>query len=193
MKEEPKDVDLLMFYRTDPEYDKEVKRFKHYIFGLLKTEDGLTILEHIASNHKVTLALLKDMFPGLRVDLWAKYIKATGSMKQYYSYTFNPMDISKKVLKEGMRGIQISELLHIDDKYSQLSCMPTKTFKLIWAEDNPEVDKNLQQTPDEKTAIVLEEIENFMPQVEQQKALYYVIKVTLKNMVGLMRLGDIEK
>ncbi len=193
MKKEPKDVDLLMFYRTDPEYDKEVKRFKYYIFGLLKTDDGLTILEHIASNHKVTLAMLKDMFPRLRVDLWAKYIKATGLMKRYYSYTFDPMDISKKVLREGMRGIQISELLHIDDKYKygHLLHLHTKTFKLIWAEDNPEVDKNLLQTPEEQVAIILEEMENFMLQVEQQKSYYYVLSNVSKWVIEKIRVHNI--
>jgi len=197
LKEKPGDIDLIILYQKDPEFDEKVNRFTQHIAVLRSGEEGRNILERYVSNDPVAIFSLKEQFPGLPVDVWAKHLKATGFYEHLFSHHFNAEDITKKLLREGHRGIQISELRPIENFETYLSSMPTKIFKIVWSLNERDVDKNLQETSEREFNLILAEIKNFAIQVERYKAYYYVLSNVSKWVIDAIqvhrRLPDEEQ
>jgi len=184
-KKKPGDIDTIIFYKTDPEFDKVVNRFSRLFRDLSKKEEGRKIIEDSISNQQHQS----------EVDVWMKYTKVSGHMRTYYGdYHFNPVEITKKILLDGIRGIQISDIYPVQEKDAYLSTMPTQSFNLVWSEDERDVDQNLQQSPEEQVALILAEVKNFAIQVERYKSYYYVLsnvsKWVIENIQVNRRLPD---
>ena len=178
-KDEPEDFDTVIFYKEDPEFDKAVNRFSRLIQDLNKTEEGRKIIEDSISNQP---------HPRL-VDVWMKYTKVSGHMRTYYGdYHFDSVKITRKVILEGIRGIQISEIFPVEEKDNYFSSMSTQSLKLVWSEDERDVDKNLHQSTEEQVALTLAEMKNFAIQVERYKSYYDVLTNVLKCVIEKIQL-----
>jgi len=180
MKADPKDVDLVIFYIKDPAFDEKVELFRQFILRLNKTEEGCEMLEELVSNQDFASEFAKKSFPGLPVDVWLRHIKASGFMRTYLSYYFHPTDTTRKVLKEGIRRIQIAEIEDVHEKDELFSRMSAQSFKLVWSKNERDVDKNLQKLTEEQAAIILAEMKNFAVQIERYKSYYFVLTNVLK-------------
>lgn len=187
MKADPRDIDLVIFYKKDPILDEQVELFRQFILNLNQTEKGCELLEEFVSNQDLASEFAKKSFPGLPVDVWLRHIKASGSMRTYLSYYFHPTDTTRKVLKKGIRRIQIAEIADIDKKDEVFSRMSAQSFKLVWSKDERDVDKNLQQLIDEQVAVTIAEMKNFAVQVERYKSYYYVLTNVLKLVIEAIR------
>ncbi len=173
-KKKPGDGDTVAFYENVPELDKEFNLFRKYIERLSDNEKDRNILENIVSNEPKRMAICKELFPRLRLDAWAKYIKTQFNDSRYVRHWISHEVITRKTLLEGARGIHVS-FRPISGKASYFRSMPTQNFILIWSKDERDVDKNLQQTPVEKMTLILSEMRNFAIQVERFKSYYYVL------------------
>lgn len=145
------------------------------------------MLEKLASNQALASEFAKRTFPELPVDVWLRHINVSGSMRTYFRYHFHPIDTTQKVLKSGIRHIQIAKIASIHEKDEIFSRMSAQSFKLVWSENEPDVDKNLQQSIEEQLAATLGEMKNFAVQVERYQSYYYVLTNVLKWVIEVIQ------
>lgn len=180
MKPDPGDLDLILFYNKDPSFDNEVEKFRQLIIELGKNNDDIKLLETLYKDNKLACEKLGHIFPDLPVHIWIKHIKTTGPMKTYIPYNFNASDVTKKVLKNRMKHIQISQIEDINNKEKLFSTMTAKTFKLAWSINNRDIDLNLENISESSYEAITSEINNFLIQVNRYESYYHILKNTIK-------------
>ncbi len=177
LKEEPGDVDLAIFYQPQSDYDEKVELFRKLVLEGRKTKEGQQGIETLIS-HPELIQKLEPGLSGLPIASWLPYIRAKGWEKTYFQFLFDPNEVTKAILKEGLHGIQVAEVASIQDREQVLARMSSKEFRLVWSPQNPDLEANIAAiaSPEEQAKATLSELENFLVQAEQYSALYGVLK-----------------
>ena len=191
IKATPGDIDLIIFYKEDLAFDKQIKEFQQFINEKSRDERGCELLENLSTNQSLATEFAKENFPRLPANVWLRHIKVTGPMKIYTPYGFNKIEITRKVLKENMRYIQIAKIENIDDKDDVLSNMSSQTFKLIWSNSMRDLDENLKDLQDVQLNATISEMKNFLIQVERYKSYYYVLLNVLKKVIDTIKIEKV--
>ncbi len=177
LKGEPGDVDLVIFYQQQSDYDEKVELFRALVLEGRKTEEGRQGIETMIS-HPELIQKLGPRLAGLPIASWLPYIRAKGWEKTYFPFLFDPNEVTKALLKEGMHGIQVADVAPIQDREQVLARMSTNEFRVIWSTEKPDLEANIAATvtPAEQSNAALSELENFLVQSEQYSALYDVLR-----------------
>ena len=190
-KAEPGDIDLVLFYREEPVFDEKVELFRQFIIKQSETKEGRELLKKLTDDEVLAKELENAVFPGLPVSIWLRHIKATGPMKTYIQYNFNRSDITKKILKEKLRYIQIAYVENINEKEKVLSWFSAQMFKLIWSDNKRDLDDNLKDLQDVQLEATLSEMKNFSIQIERYKSYYYVLLHVIKQVINEIQFNKI--
>ncbi len=176
LKEDPHDIDLVLFYRKDDELDKKVELFRVFLQKLRETEEGRKSIQDLVEKPEFAQTAGREVFH-LPIEKWTAYLRQTGTWA-WMGYSFHPNEITKRVLREGMHGVQISELNSPDDKETWLKSMTARTFRLVWSEEKPDLGANLREimSPQSRVVSTLSELPNFLEQAERHGAYYDVLK-----------------
>ena len=195
-KKDPNDIDMVLFYKKDPEFDEKVEKFLGFIKYMRESaekEGNYKRLENLSKADPRVMELLREHFPGLPVDVWVQYIETKGYFKEFLKYSFNPIEVTKRILKKSIRGIQITDIYPIENRDSRLARMTAQSFKLVWSEYSRDINKNLTQSKYEQTNLTLDEIKNFAIQIERHKSYYDVLISLLKWAIESIQVKGILK
>ncbi len=173
LKEEPGDIDLVVLYREDKEFDARVELFRQFVLEQRKTEEGLKQLEGIVTNAE--LGAKFGALLGLDVSGWLPYIRTTDF--SFFRFLFGPREVTKRVLRAGLHGIQIAEVAPVGERDQVFSQMSTSKFRFLWSREKPELEANLSESfvPQEQDQTLLSELRNFLIQAEQNRSRYEVL------------------
>jgi predicted nucleotidyltransferase len=192
LKEEPKDIDLVIFYKKDDELDKNVEVFRNLIWNLRETPDGKKTVQGLVEDPEFARKVGSQVFH-LPIEKWTPYLRQTGTSARL-GYVFHAQEVAKRTLREGMHGVQISHLSSLSEKDMWLKSMTARTFRLAWSEQKPDLEANLQHimSREGRTISTLSELPNFLAQAERYGAYYDVLKDLTAWVAGwLSEKGDL--
>ncbi len=143
LKEDPEDIDLVIFYKKDDELDKKVEVFRNLIWNLRETPEGKKTVQDLVEDPELARKVGSQLFH-LPIEKWTPYLRQTGTSARL-GYLFYTQEVTKRTLKEGIHGVQISHLSSLDQKDMWLKSMTARTFRLAWSEQKPDLEANLQE------------------------------------------------
>jgi hypothetical protein len=176
LKEEPEDIDLAVFYRKDDELDKKVEVFRNFIWNLRETPEGKKMAQDLVEDPEFARKAGRQLFH-LPIEKWTPYLRQTGT-SAWMGYVFHAQEVAKRLLREGMHGVQISHLSSLDERDMWLNSMTARTFRLAWSEEKRDLEANLQEimSPKGRKGSTLSELPNFLVQAERYGSYYDVLR-----------------
>lgn len=186
-KPEPGDIDLVIVYRKDPKLDGRAEQFRLFIAAMDRTSKGRESLSRLTADPNSARKFAQKHYPGLPVEVWLRHVKVTDSfLATYLHYRFHPTDTAKKVLKEGVRFVQISDMVPTKERDDLFKRMPVGKYTLVWSESRRDVASNLKHADAKRFDITIEELHNFKIQTERYRSQYQVILNTVRWIIGRM-------
>lgn len=181
LKTEPNDADLVIIFKPEKARDEAVQILSGYITKNDSTIEGRQELELLISNEE-TIKRVANLhtFLGLGVNEWLHYIRATGELRRYTKFQFDPKTITKRILTKGTQRIQVAEILSLDEKEKVFSNMLTENLALLWSEEEKDVDAHIDMIEANQFETTAKEAKNFLAQIQRRKLQYQVFIASAK-------------
>ncbi len=184
-KEEPGDIDLMVFYKPDEVLDQKVSRIRGFLHGNLGANHDL---RKAAWNQtfegKVDLLVdeLDRLFgPDKRHRIWLEASRArwVQSARNYSVYVMS-IDIDRvvrTVLLGRMRNIHIDPTNGIRPLAEKTETLSEKPHRLLWSEGARDIDSNLRLISQAAPEAADSELPRFVEQYDQLDAEYSMIRM----------------
>ena len=201
-KEEPGDIDMMVFYKPDEVLDQKVNQIQEILHG------GLD------SNHELSEAAWKQAFEG-KVDLLVDVLdQLFGSDKRHriwleasraqwlsfarsygvYSMSIDIHKVVKTVMLGRTRNVHIDPVDGIKSLAQKAEMLSKRPHRLLWSEDARDIDSNLRLISQVALEAADKELPRFIEQFDQLDAEYSMIRMGITYVLDQQKSGrDISK
>ena len=133
-KPRPGDIDLVVVFRNDSRLDTKAEQLRSLIAAMDRTERGRRTLGRLITDPNSAKRFARRHYPGLPVEFWLRHMRVTDSiMSRCQGYQFHPTGTATKVLKEGVRFVQLSHVVPLSERDDLFSRMPARKYILVWS------------------------------------------------------------
>ncbi|MBI3859314.1 MAG: hypothetical protein HY296_03610 [Thaumarchaeota archaeon] len=196
-KEDPGDVDLVLFYRPDEELDRKVSSINEFLHHHVDSVEGFSKLvwnqEFEGQVDALVEALSTILGPDERYRPWLEPSRArwVHGVRSYgiWVLTLEMNRIVKSILLGKSRTIHIDPTLGIRSIAERDEALAERPHRMLWGESSPDVEANLRLMRTAAEEAADKELPRFLVQFDQLDAEYSMVKAGISYVLAEIKQG----